>query len=128
METAELIARAIDELTCAGIEAGDKRALAYRLNHARRIAIAALAALDAAGLVIVPKVALKAFAIGSAPKEQLEDALRVIGSLQRLIVNTDGWITIGRSETAHKAMSEAQDDGWRAMGWSTYLDKWETRR
>lgn len=46
-----------------------------------------------------------------------DDALAVIGELQKLAVNVRYWIAHGHSETAIKALNEAMADGWAVVGY-----------
>lgn len=52
----------------------------------------------------------------------------IIGNLMRLLVNVEGWVSHGQSETALTALRSAQHNGWTEMGWRPYLDARQTAK
>lgn len=69
-------------------------------------------------------LALDAFATRRVAEERgrCDCALAIVGKLQAPIVNVDGWVRMGCSETTHAAIEHARDDGWSEMGWRQFLE------
>ncbi len=53
----------------------------------------------------------------------VREAEAIIGRLMTLVIDVEGWISNGKSETAAKAISAARDDAWAATGWRDYHRK-----
>jgi hypothetical protein len=55
-------------------------------------------------------------------------SMEVITNMTNLIVNLQYWISHGLSETASRAIKDAQYNGWEKMGWKALLDHRESMK
>ncbi len=59
--------------------------------------------------------------------ERSTSALAVLSKAFTLLVNVKYWVEHGQSETAIKAIADAENNGWSSLGWRTHFEKYERR-